>query len=160
MERLANPTEKNKNEIVRTTYILLLAFLVILIISSLAAPLFFRLLVDPRYLGAVKYVFWVGLSYFFWGVYILFTGYIFYTKKTGFLGTLAILNIVLNLVLNYYLIQYFGALGAAYATCISFFVIAVLVVWKAVRLFDLPWLEVISRRRPGGRLYSQSADQS
>jgi O-antigen/teichoic acid export membrane protein len=57
------------------------------------------------------------------------------------LGYLAVLNVGLNIFLNYILIQQVGALGAVYATCISFFVIAVIVVWRGTSLFKLPWFE-------------------
>ena len=94
---------------------------------------------DKRYIRATAYVFWIGLSYFFWGIYLIFSGFLFYAKKTAILGRLAILNVVLNLILNYFLIQWFGALGAAYATCISFFIIALVIVWKVYLLYPMPW---------------------
>jgi O-antigen/teichoic acid export membrane protein len=79
------------------------------------------------------------LSYFFWGIYILFAGFIFYSKKTNQLAYLALLNVILNLILNYYLILSFGPIGAAYATCISFMIVALIVIWRVTILFKLPW---------------------
>lgn len=138
-ERLANLTEKAKLEIVRMTYIVIAGLILSLALLSLGTPVLFKLLIDPSYSKGTVYVFWTGLSYFFWGVYILFTGFIFYKKKTKQLGYLAILNVCLNLLLNYFLIQKLGALGAVYATCISFFVIACIVVIIGSQLFRLPW---------------------
>lgn len=138
-ERLANLTETARFEIVRTTYIILLGLLVCVIVLTIGAPILFKLLIDPKYGKGVIYVFWTGLSYFFWGVYIVFTGFIFYQKKTKQLGYLALLNVGLNILLNYYLIQSFGALGAVYATCISFFVVAAVVVYRSSLLIKLPW---------------------
>lgn len=141
-ERLAGLTEKAKMEIVRTTYVTIIGLLLLLVLLTLGAPLLFKTIIDKSYSGGVVFVFWTGLSYFFWGVYILFTGFIFYEKKTKQLGYLAVANVSLNICLNYLLIQKFGALGAAYATCISFFVIAVIVVWRGASLFSLPWFEL------------------
>lgn len=140
-QRLSNLTEKAKVEIVRVTYIVSAGMLLSVIILAIVSPLLFTFLIDKSYSNGVNYVFWTGLSYFFWGVYILFAGFIFYEKKTKQLGYLALLNVCLNIMLNYYLIQEFGALGAVYATCISFFVIGAIVVWRGSSLFKLPWFD-------------------
>lgn len=139
-ERLASLTESAKRQIVKTSYVIIGTLLIILVVITVATPTFFTWLVDESYAKGTRYVFWVGLSYFFWGVYIIFAGYIFYSGKTGILGVLAIVNVVLNILLNYFLIKAFGPMGAAYATCISFFVVSVIIVWKANRLYPLPWL--------------------
>ncbi len=139
-ERLASLTESAKRQIVKTSYVIIGSLLIILVVITVATPTFFTWLVDESYAKGTRYVFWVGLSYFFWGVYIIFAGYIFYSGKTGILGVLAIVNVVLNILLNYFLIKAFGPMGAAYATCISFFVVSVIIVWKANRLYPLPWL--------------------
>ena len=141
-QRLSNLTEATKREIVKYSYIIVGVLLLALIALTLFAPLFFAWLVDEKYGGGTAYVFWVGLSYFFWGIYIIFSSFIFYSRKTKFLGYLAILNVLLNVALNYILIQKFGALGAAYATAISFFVVALIVGWKAVTMVNLPWLSL------------------
>lgn len=138
-ERLAKNDTKSRLQIVKTTYIITLLFLVVLIVLTFFSPFLFAWFIDMRYAAGVQYVFWVGLSYVFWGVYILMTGYIFYSGQSQFLGKLAIINIILNGVLNYFLISIFGAMGAAYATCISFLVIAVLVAYKANRIYPMPW---------------------
>ena len=138
-ERLAKSTTSGRLEIVRISYYLVGGLLLALIAMTILTPLFFRFFVDQSYAGATAYVFWIGLSYVLWGVYILFAGFLFYAKKTGFLGGLAVVNVILNILLNYFLILEFGALGAAYATCISFFVVAVIVAWKAMQLYPMPW---------------------
>jgi len=138
-ERLERFDADAKRQIVITSYLLIMLFAVSLIFIVLIAPVLFSFLIDKAYSEGQKYVFWVGLSYFFWGIYIIYSGFIFYSKKTGFLGWLAILNVLLNVILNFLLIKQFGALGAAYATCISFFVIAAIVVFYATRLYNLPW---------------------
>jgi len=142
-ERLSNLTAIAKAEIIKVTYWVIGAMLLVLLVMTLATPTFFSVLIDQSYAKGTKYVFWVGLSYFFWGVYMLFAGYIYYHGNTRILGLLAVISVILNLCLNYFLINKFGSLGAAYATCISFFVTSVIVVWKANRLFPLPWFQKI-----------------
>ncbi len=140
-ERLGNLTLKAKMEIVRVTYLIILILSVILILLTVMTPYLFAIIIDESYGKGVVYVFWTGLSYLFWGIYLLFSGYIFYNKRTGELGYLAVFNVVLNVALNYLLIRHIGALGAVYATCISFFATAIIVVWRAITLVKLPWLQ-------------------
>lgn len=138
-ERLADLTEKAKFEIVRTTYLIAIGLMLSVVFLTLITPILFKVLIDQSYSKGVIYVFWTGLSYFFWGIYILFTGFIFYAKKTRLLAYLAILNVVLNICLNYFLIRKFGALGAVYATCISFLVVAIIVAYRGSTINALPW---------------------
>jgi Na+-driven multidrug efflux pump len=49
--------------------------------------------------------------------------------------------VLTNLLFNYYFITWFGALGAAYATALSFFLLLVIVAIIAHRLVPLPWKE-------------------
>ena len=140
-ERMSNLTKEKEIQLVRVSYIIIVGLLGVLLFITFLAPLFFKYMVDPSYAEGVRYVFWTGLSYFFWGVYIVFTGYIFYYKKTKILGYLAIVNVALNIGLNYVLISKFGAIGAAYATCISFFVVMIIVIWQSSLLVNLPWFE-------------------
>jgi O-antigen/teichoic acid export membrane protein len=140
-ERLSNLTEKAKIEIVRVSYLIILGMLALLLLLTFVTPFFFYYLIDKSYLGGRIFVFWTGLGYFFWAIYVVFAGYIFYLKKTKILGYLSILNISLNLVLNYFLILKFGPIGASYATCISYFVIASIITIVATSFYSLPWLK-------------------
>lgn len=149
-ERMANLTKEKEIQLVRMSYIIIIGLLGVLLFITFLAPLFFKYMVDPSYAEGIRYVFWTGLSYFFWGIYIVFTGYIFYYKKTKILGYLAIVNVLLNIGLNYLLISRYGAIGAVYATCISFFVVMVIVIWQSTKLINLPWFEfklILNRQR-------------
>ncbi len=138
-ERLAGLSRRMEVQIVRVSYIIILGLLAILLFLTFAAPLFFKHLINVKYQEGIRYVFWVGLGYFFWGVYVVFAGYIYFFKKTKILGFLAIVNVVLNIALNYLLISKFGAIGAAYATCISFFVVMLIIMKFSTKFVQLPW---------------------
>ncbi len=139
-ERLADITEKKKIEIVRFSYGFVAVLIAILLFITLAAPFFYEYFIDIKYIGGIKYVFWIGLSYLFWGGYLIFSGYVFYLQRTKILSILSILNVVLNLGLNYLLIGEYGAIGAAYATALSFFVILVCIIAISARIYPMPWL--------------------
>lgn len=139
--RLSALTESAKVEIVKTSYFIMSGLMAFLLFISFITPFMFSYLIDENYSRGTIYVFWTGLSYFLWGIYMIFAGYIFYSKKTSLLGYLSLINVILNIILNYYLIRMFGALGACYATCISYFIIMVIIVYKATSIYSLPWLK-------------------
>jgi len=84
-------------------------------------------------------VFWVALAYSFFGCYSLRVGFVLYFKRNIYLTYLAFIKITLNLVLNYFLIKYYGVIGAAYATAISFFIEFVIIHFMAQHIQSLPW---------------------
>lgn len=139
-ERLNKNTLEKKIEIVRLSYVFIVGMFVLLIIVTLLTPAFFTYLISDRFALAAQYVFWIGLSYWFWSIYLVFTNYIFYLKRTKILGYLAVLNVALNLICNYFFIKAFGTIGAAYATCLSFSFICIAVAIIAQRLYPMPWL--------------------
>lgn len=128
-ERLSE-TSQDKKGIAKMSSGFIVFMIAVLMVMTLLSPWFFRVFMDEKYAAGTKYVFWTGLAYLFWGVYIIFSAYLFYFKKTKFLAFLALFNVVVNITLNYLLIQHFGALGAAYATAISFFLVMLLVIIK------------------------------
>lgn len=141
MERLSNINEEKKLQIVKMNYYYVIGCILLLLCILAFSPILFNWFIDPRYKAGLNYVFWVALGYCFWGGYMLFSGFIFYLKRSGILGWLAVFNVVTNLLFNYFFIKIFGAIGAAYATALSFFLLMVLVAFIAQRLFHMPWLQ-------------------
>jgi len=139
MERLADITEQKKLQIVKLTYLYGLGCLLVLALVFFLTPVFFKILIARNYYEGTRYVFWVALGYCFWGGYMLFSGFIFFFKKNKILGWLAVFNVATNLLFNYFFIKIFGAIGAAYATVLSFFLLFVLIAVIASRLMPLPW---------------------
>lgn len=139
MERLSDITEEKKNQIVRLSYQAIAGMLIALLLINLISPVLFSYIISKTYAHGSVYVFWVSLGYFFWGCYLIFGGYIFFYKKTGILFWLALINISTNLLFNYFFIKRFGAIGAAYATTLSFFIVFLIILYQSNRLIKLPW---------------------
>ena len=146
-ERLRRPDYEKKVEIVKTAYLFCLMIMVSFAMVILLSPWFFNIFIDQKFHKGLEYVPWVALSYVFWGFYILLTAVIFYKGKTTFLGWLSLLNIILNCILNIVLIRIYGAIGAAFATAISFFVVFVLTAMFSSSLMPLPWLFFLSDKK-------------
>jgi O-antigen/teichoic acid export membrane protein len=139
MERMSDLTEEKRLQIVKMSYLFIFGCIAILVFILVLTPVFFNYFIDPRYGEGASYVFWVALGYCFWGGYMLFSGFIFYLKKSNILGWLAIFNVVSNLLFNYYFILLFGAIGAAYATALSFFLLMIVIGYVANKLLPMPW---------------------
>lgn len=138
-QRLNDITHQKKVEIVRVSYLFFVLLFVALLFLSLLTPWLFSVFIGEAFQAGTSYVFWVGLGFFFWGIYILFSGYIFYLKKTSILAYLSVVNVMLNIAFNYFFIKIYGAIGAAYATCLSYLIVAVIgSVWTQ-RLYPMPW---------------------
>ncbi|MEN2400318.1 oligosaccharide flippase family protein [Flavobacterium sp. MC2016-06] len=122
-------------------------FVLVMIVAGLSVwgltPLIFKYFIDAKFLGGIKYVPWIVLGYFFQGMYLLFANIIFYLKKTKILFYLSFVNIIINFSLNYFLIPVLGPMGAAYATCVSFFLFFIMIAFSCNRIYPLPWMSIL-----------------
>ena len=69
---------------------------------------------------------WISLSYLFYGFYHLQTPGVFLRNRPKYAAWTRFFGAILNIGLCWYLIPIYGAIGAAYATCISFGLMALL----------------------------------
>lgn len=143
IERLSNISEEKKYQILKFSYIIILGLLVVFILlNAVVSPLMFKYFINSSFKAGANYVFLISLSYLFWGIYLMFAGYIFYLKKTKFLAFAAIIIMIINLLLNYVLIKLYGAIGAAQSTAISFFILLVLVMIYSSYIYKMPWFKI------------------
>ena len=143
---LKDGDESQRRKIVKYTYYFL-TFLLLSVfgLSFVGAPLIFRYLIHESYAEGLNYVFFIGLGYFFLAINVMFKGYILYNKKMRYMAITSITAMILNLVLNYFFINAFGTIGAAYATTTSYFVSAVMIIYFSVKTEPMPWLYFLRR---------------
>jgi len=96
---------------------------------------------------AYKYVLWIALGYAFQGMYFMVGLYIFYVKKTYILAWVTFSSAGVNIVLNYFFIKANGAIGAAQATTITFFVQFIMVWILSAKVYEMPWRNVIFSKK-------------
>ncbi len=134
-----------------------LMFVVFLILSVffvwIITPYIFKWFIDPKFSDGAKFVIWITIGYFFQGLYLLFANIIFYLKRTKILFYLSFFNVIINLGLNYILISKYSTIGAAYATCISFFIFFIAIAIYSHAIFKLPWLGVLIKKRLSNENY-------
>ncbi|MFY0600326.1 MAG: oligosaccharide flippase family protein [Cyclobacteriaceae bacterium] len=138
-KQLNSKNEKVKNKIVKFTYVYcVLIFLVALAVSFLA-PWLMSFMIGDEFQGSMSFVIWVATGYSFKAMYYVIFNYVTYVEKTYLLSRLTLSIAVLNMIMNYFLIGKFGAIGAAQATTISY-LFQFLFVWLiASRVYKMPW---------------------
>ncbi len=136
---MKNINNWNKTYIITACYVFMFGLLLCGIALTLFAPLLFDLIIGEAFSDGVQYVFWVAMAYVFLGFYKMFSGFLFYTKKNLILSYIAIFNVITNLLLNYFLILRYGAMGAAYATAISYFLFFIITAIISYRIYPMAW---------------------
>lgn len=139
-KNIEDPTSTIKKKIVDFTY----AYVFLLILVSFAlyvgGLVVLPLLIDENFLGAVDYIFLIGLGYSIHGAYRVFHVFLVYVGKTKYLALSTLTASLINLILNYFFIDMFGVIGAVYATVISFIVSAFMVFKIQDKYLSMPWL--------------------
>ena len=139
-EKLKKNDEEEKRAIVRFTY---WYFTFLLILTMILSGFFVWLIpfyLGQKFQGVSQYIFWLSLAYSFQAMYLMVVNYIFYVKKTHLLSMVTVSTSIFHIVLSYFFISNYGAIGAAYASAISFFVTFILVWHVSSYVFKMPWV--------------------
>jgi O-antigen/teichoic acid export membrane protein len=137
--KLNNITEEEKKKIVKFTYIAFIFILIGVSLFVLIAPFFIKLMLGKKFLGAVRYVFWLSLGFGFHAMYNGVAKYIFYSKKTFVLGIISLITVFLSILFDYNMVKLNGALGIAQATCFVFLLRFLLVWYFSNKVYPMPW---------------------
>jgi len=145
-DKLNEGKEETKQKIVKFTYGYFIVIISLALILSFLAPWFMKFLVGESFTNATAYIIWIALGYSFNGMYMMITNYIFYEEKTYLLSWMTIIAAVTNIILNYFLIKSFGAIGAAQATTITFLLQFILTWLLASKVHKMPWKFIRNER--------------
>jgi O-antigen/teichoic acid export membrane protein len=120
------------------------AYLMLLMCTAaLAMSLFIKevisIVASAGFHDAYKVVPAVALAYVFYGMSYFFQTGVYISKKTAYLGLMGILCASANVGLNLVLIPRYAAMGAAWATALSFLLMAVLAYMFSQRVYPIPY---------------------
>lgn len=105
---------------------------------SILSPEIVRVMVGPQFAASQEVIPVVSLAYVLYGVGYYAQVGMFVTSRTNLIGMIGVGAAILNLALNYFLILYYGMLGAAWATLLSFLAMAIGSYWLSNRVYPLP----------------------
>lgn len=138
-EKLTENKEETKLKIVKFTYIYYAVILTMAVILGFLAPVLLNVFIGKNFAGSSLYVIWIAVGYAFNGMYLMVVNYIFYAEKNGLLSTVTFATAILNVILNYFFIKAFGAVGAAQATTLIFAIKFILVWYLSAKVYKMPW---------------------
>lgn len=118
-------------------------FTLLLSAAALAMSLVIRdviaIIAAPQFHDAYKVVPAVALAYVFYGISYYFQTGLFISKKTTYLGLMGAICAAANIALNFWLIPRYAAMGAAWATTLSFMLMAALAYSFSQRIYRIPY---------------------
>lgn len=95
--------------------------------------------IDYEFLNGLEYLYLLFLSQVLGGLYYITSNIIIFFKKFKYYTYITLSSAVINLVLNYCLIEDYGAYGASVSTCISYvfsFIVSIGFAYMAIRGSD------------------------
>ena len=119
-------SEGFSGKIHKTTYWYLGATLVTLIGMFIAIPVVFMLFIGDDFQDAKPYAYILCSGYFMWGIYNAFQAYLIYLEKNRHILLVSLIGMIASISLNIFMVPRFGAVGAAYASVITYSIMAVI----------------------------------
>ncbi len=116
-----------------------LIFFTLFINDIVAIKMFNRFIIHPDYWSGLHIVPIILAAYLFNGLALIFSSGIYIQKKTYFLPITTITSALFNIVCNFLLIPILGITGAALATLISYFVMALLNLFFSQRIYKIQY---------------------
>jgi len=106
---------------------------------SLVIKQIIAIVASQQFHEAYRVVPTVALAYVFYGISYYFQTGIYISKRTTYLGVMGIICAAANIALNFLLIPRFAAMGAAWATMLSFFLMAIVAYMLSQRVYQIPY---------------------
>jgi len=141
--KLKAPENFDKKLLVKGIYAYNLMLLILVVVLMFVVPFLFEHFIGKEYQNAEIYVFWIGLAFAINGMYKMVVAFLFFTEKTKIIGIGTLLTAVVNIGLNYFFIQKYNAIGAAYATVISFFIQYIAIWYFSNKYYKMPWFKFL-----------------
>ena len=143
-KHLADLSTSGRYKLVKIKYQFAGFLLLCTLALSVMIPFIYHGLINSQYFPGISYVAWNAFGYFFWGLYAIMLGCLYYYKKNKLVILLSLLSSTVCIVSNYFFISQMGIKGAAYANLFTYcllFIISFIVINRACNL-QLPWLKM------------------
>jgi O-antigen/teichoic acid export membrane protein len=137
---LANePTIEDKEKIVKFTYLYFVLIFVVSIVFSYCMKKILPYFLGIKFMESFQFIPYFSISFAFTGMYYMVTNYIFYTQKTYLLSIVTLTVSMIHFCLLYVLTNLNGAIGAAQASLVSFFITFLITWYLASKVYKMPW---------------------
>lgn len=137
--KLKDITFETKQRIVRYTYIYFVVILVIAGLYSLIMPNLLGVFVGEKFYTAGNYVWAFAFAGALNGMYYMVGNYIFFTGDTKLLFYRTFYVSIVHVIMSYFFIMYYGAMGACYCVIISYLLLFMAVWHLSASVYAMPW---------------------
>jgi O-antigen/teichoic acid export membrane protein len=103
----------------------------------LITPLVFKYFIGPRFQEGQKYAILLTIGFSFWAIYNVFLVFLLNIKRNKLIMAISIVGMGLSVVSNFFLVRYFGALGATYTSIAVYFIMAFVTIYFVHKYYDL-----------------------
>jgi O-antigen/teichoic acid export membrane protein len=128
-----------KIKLVKFTYTYFILLLILCLITTYVSCFIINYFLSPGYRTAINFIPWVMVSQAFQGMCLMVGLYVYYAQKTANLAFVTTACIILQVILSYWLIKYYGSIGAAYSTAVVNFINFVATWFYCIKVFKMPW---------------------
>ncbi|WP_297185828.1 oligosaccharide flippase family protein [uncultured Porticoccus sp.] len=136
---MLSPVAGGKEKVVRYTYLYIVFIFALAALVALASSFVIPWMVAESFYEASAYVFWIALAFAIQGVYKMLFPYFILVDKYYALSGVLVISALLNLLFNYLLIGWFGAVGAAYSSALAWAVAVFLAFLYTRKFYAMPW---------------------
>lgn len=142
-KRIASLTPQGNNVekrmIVKQTYIIYGLFFLVAIISIAGSWFVLRFFVDSQYFNSFCYIPYIIISNFIYTFYNFAIEYIYKVKKTLIMGAITLCGSLFQMIISYFLIRDYGALGAVYSLILGTIFTTVGIFLYSNAVYYMPW---------------------
>ncbi len=96
-------------------------------------------LIDPRFWSGLSIVPVILGAYWFHGWYYNFSAGIFIKERSSVFAWITLFGALITIIFNLVLIPFYGMMGAAFATLLSFASMAVMLLWRVQKIYPVPY---------------------
>lgn len=138
-ELLTKSRRRSRLRIVQMTMLGLMGAPIAGLLFYFAARAGLTLFFPATYSSGGPYIFWISMSYAFDAMYTLICTFIFFNARTLAISAVTSSVAALKIILSFWIIPRYGAMGAAQLTCLSFALMFVFTWFLSDRIYPLPW---------------------
>jgi O-antigen/teichoic acid export membrane protein len=96
-------------------------------------------LIDPKFWSGLSIVPVILGAYWFHGWYYNFSAGIFIREKTSVFAKITLFGALITIIFNLVLIPFYGMMGAAFATLLSYASMAGMLFWQVRKIYPIPY---------------------
>jgi O-antigen/teichoic acid export membrane protein len=139
--KLKDNNDKTKIILVKISMIFYLVIFVLAIIISLFGYYFTGFIFGDKYSDTTKFIIPLVIASAINGLYKVHVNYLFFYKKTSIIAKITFISGLINIIIAYFSIKYFGLLGAAVSTVIIQLLVYILIVREANSIYPMNWIK-------------------